>query len=399
LGLAFGSKLSALGFVPIFGLMALLPLYGRPWTVGAAFERLLKFLAAGLLSIVVVWAIFGFQWGPFAFQSQPLEALNGRSGPIPTFWEGIEQIVSLSGGGRPTFLLGEFSAEGFAAYFPVAFLVKTPLVTLLLLLAAAIILVAKKETRQPALFLLVPAVLYFLLSMQSALNIGYRHLLPMLPFVYVLISGVTRLIMNNELPINQSPITNNPITQLPNYVLLIAPLLLILTNLWIYPHYLSYFNLAAGGPENGGDILIDSNIDWGQDLLRLQEWMAENGVERVKLSWFGSADPAYYGLSYNALPGLPRHFNLWWERPFDPDNPPPGVYAISISNLWELPLEEKVVFPWFRAREPDDRVGYSILIYRVEEPQDVTEEKVSVGSAEPDRFFAALRMTGGEEGG
>jgi hypothetical protein len=129
---------------------------------------------------------------------------------------------------------------------------------------------------------------------------------------------------------------------------------------------LSYFNLAAGGPKNGGNILIDSNIDWGQDLFRLQDWMAENGVERVNLSWFGSADPAYYDLSYDPLPGLPRHFDLWWDVPFDAADPPPGIYAISVSNLWELPLEDKVVFPWFRARQPDDRVGYSIFIYRVD---------------------------------
>ena len=94
--------------------------------------------------------------------------------------------------------------------------------------------------------------------------------------------------------------------------------------------------------------------------------MAEQ-VETINLSWFGSADPAYYGIDYAPLPGLPRHFDLWWDVPFDPAQPPPGVYAISASNLWELPLqEEKYVFPWFRAREPDDRVGYSILIYEVE---------------------------------
>jgi len=124
---------------------------------------------------------------------------------------------------------------------------------------------------------------------------------------------------------------------------------------------------ALRGPKNGGSILVDSNIDWGQDLFRLQDWMAENGVDRLKLSWFGTADPAYYGLSYDPLPGLPRNFDLWWAVPFNTAHPEPGIYAISVSNLWEIPLEDKVVFPWFRAREPDDRVGYSILIYRVTE--------------------------------
>jgi hypothetical protein len=189
--------------------------------------------------------------------------------------------------------------------------------------------------------------------MQSALNIGYRHLLPAVALLYVFMAGVAgRFVANRE---RWRP------------VLLLLPLGVLAATLWVHPHYVSYFNVLAGGPAGGYKVLIDSNVDWGQDLLRLRTWMAENEVERVKLSWFGSADPAYYGIAYEPLPGLPRHFDLWWNVPFDPAAPEPGVYAISASNLWEIPLqEEKVVFPWFRAREPDARVGYSILIYRVE---------------------------------
>ena len=63
------------------------------------------------------------------------------------------------------------------------------------------------------------------------------------------------------------------------------------------------------------------------------------------------------------MPGLPRHHDLWWDVPFNTVQPEPGVYAISVSNLWEIPLQdEKYVFPWFREREADDRVGFSILI-------------------------------------
>jgi hypothetical protein len=361
LGLAFGSKLSALIFVPIWGVMALLPIWNG--TQIHADKRRLRWLGrlatlgvAGLLSLPVLWALFAFEWGAFRFVTEPLTSWNSVSGPMPTFWAGIEQILRLSGGGRPTFLLGRFSQEGFLAYFPVAFLVKTPIPVLLLLPVAAGLLLYRWETRGRALFLLVPAVLYFLFSMQSALNIGYRHLLPMLPFVYVLISGIAYSVLRIDLRNTQYAI---------RYILYIALLGVLLSDLLIHPHYLSYFNVAAGGPSNGYNILVDSNVDWGQDLLRLQAWMAENGVEEVKLAWFGSADPAYYGLRYEPLPGLPHHFDLWWNVPFNPAAPEPGVYAISVSNLWELPLEEKTVFAWFRGREPDARIGYSIHIYRV----------------------------------
>jgi 4-amino-4-deoxy-L-arabinose transferase-like glycosyltransferase len=356
LGLAFSSKLSSLVFVPILFLLAFLPLTAeeRGWRpyLTAVRRRILSLGAAGLLSILVVWLLFGGQWGQLQFRSAALGWLDGRYGPMPTFWAGIEQILFLSGGGRPSFLLGQFSTTGFGHYFPVALLVKTPLISLLLVAGAAVGLLWSAPTRRRALFLLLPAAIYFGLSLNSALNIGYRHLLPLLPFLYLLAAGIWR-VMPAERP------------RLATAVWL-APLLLLAISLSIHPHYLSYFNRLAGGPANGYNLLIDSNVDWGQDLLRLQQWMADSGVSSVKLAWFGTADPTYYGLDYEPLPGLPRHFNLWWDLPFDPQNPPPGVYAISASNLWELPLQEKYVFAWFRARPPDDRVGYSILIYRVE---------------------------------
>jgi hypothetical protein len=358
LGLAFSSKLSTLVFVPIFGVMAVLPLYGRFPDGSGAGRRLLQLGTAGLLSVVIVWAIFAFEWGPFMFNSEWLQGLNQMSGPMPTFWAGIEQILNFSGGGRPSFLNGEFSLEGFPNYFWVAYGVKTPLSISLMVPLAAVVLL-RQEARGKAIFLLGTAVFYFLISLQSDLNIGYRHLLPMLPFLHVLIIGLTG---------GQGSRGAKAMTA---YVLRFAPyialLSLLVSDLLIHPFYLSYFNVAAGGPENGRNILIDSNIDWGQDLLRLKAWMVEHDVAEVKLGWFGTADPAYYGIHYQPLPGLGRQefYSLWYPPPFNPENPEPGVYAISVSNLWESHWDTKITYPWFRARPPDDRVGYSILIYYV----------------------------------
>ncbi len=348
-GLALGSKLSAVAFVPIWGLMALLPPDEAPWQTRAALHRVAQTAAAGLLGLVVVWVIFGLEWGALRFETPHLLPLNQLSGPMPTFWAGIERILLISEGGRASFLLGQVSTEGFWAYFPVAFMVKTPLPTLILVGLAVGYGLRRPGMRRRTIWLLTPAVLYFALSMQSALNIGYRHLLPMLPFLFILVGGYIAQVRHRA-------------WAALNFGLLLA---VGATSWLIHPHYLSYFNQLAGGPDNGYRVLIDSNLDWGQDLLRLHSWMAEHEVAQVKLAWFGSADPAYYGLAYEPLPGLPRHFDLWWNPPFNPDQPEPGIYAISASNLWELPLAEKNVFPWFRARPPDDRVGYSILIYEV----------------------------------
>ncbi|MCP4418742.1 MAG: phospholipid carrier-dependent glycosyltransferase, partial [Chloroflexi bacterium] len=364
LGLAFGSKLSMLSFVLILALLALLPIYNLTTEVQrhrGVGRRLLQLITAGLVSVFVVWGIFGLEWGAFRFPSERLAFLNRFSGPMPTFWAGIDQIVNVSRDDRMAFLLGESSDQGFWLFFPVAFLVKTPLLLLLGLLLLIWVVWkrpprlrgGKLFTRSKLLFLLTPALLYFLVSMVSGINIGYRHLLPILPLIIVGVSGLPTFFVEQP--------------RLKRALFAVLALGLLLPSLLIHPHYLSYFNLAAGGPAKGAAILADSSNDWGQDLLRLQAWMAQNEVESIKLGWFGIADPAYYGIQNEPLPGFPRpeYLGLWRNPPFDPENPAAGLYAISASSLWETPLSEKGVYAWFRQRPPDARVGYSIYIFDV----------------------------------
>src|SRR5690606_33175413 len=101
LGLAFGSKLSTLGFLPVWLVAALLPLYPtggkRGW---AALVRVAQLASAAAASLLVVWLIFGLQWGNFGFVTGSLAPLNRWAGPMPSFWAGLEQAMLLGGGGR-----------------------------------------------------------------------------------------------------------------------------------------------------------------------------------------------------------------------------------------------------------------------------------------------------------
>ncbi len=367
MGLAFAAKLSNLVFLPIWLLLALLPLYGGAphASLRAALRRVGELLTAGAASLAVVWLIYGLQWGSFLFLDARFSVLNRFSGPMPTFWSGIERILLVSEGGRPSFLMGEFSNQGFALYFPLAFAVKTPLLTIAFFLAAAVLLLLLPRTRASAVFLLLPLLGYFAISTLSALNIGYRHLLPILPFLYLLIAGLASPAVAAWLGERFGP--RPSLTYAPAAALFLLVLSLLAVDLQIHPHYLSTFNSLAGGPANGHRLLVDSNIDWGQDLLRLRAWAAANEIDDLRLGWFGTADPDYYGLAYTPLPGFPRQpfYGQWSDPPFDPGAPPAGTYAISVSALWELPLQEKDVYAWFRAREPDERIGYSIHIYQV----------------------------------
>ena len=349
-GLALSAKYSSAAFGPLFALLVLIDLIKRRKTIsdGIVSVGLRTVLIFPIVALAVVWGVYGLSFGPVADV--------GVSAPMPLFWQGVRSILRFSGGGRPAFLLGHFSTEGFWYYFPVAFGVKTPLPTLIALVWAMWQFLSRLRARnsgpdfQTSLAMILLPLLFLMLSTQSALNLGYRHLLPILPFLFAFIGGQLA----------------NRLKSLPTVLLV---LWLLAGHVFIYPHYLSYFNEIVG-PANGYQVLVDSNLDWGQDLKRLKQWMDNEEVERVRLAWFGTAPPAAYGVSYDPLPGLPHHFDLWEMPPFDPVTPEPGVYAISVSMLQELFRrdEDKTTFAWFREREPDDRVGYSIHIYRVGVP-------------------------------
>src|SRR5262249_29655876 len=112
-----------------------------------------------------------------------------------------------------------------------------------------------------------------------------------------------------------------------------------------YPYYLPFFNTLAGGSAQGPRYLIDSNVDWGQDLKRLKSYVAAKGGPEGCLSYFGNIDPAYYGIKYRAIPDGPS------ARDCD--------IAISVNSLYS-PTGQ---YDRLRKSTPDARIGYSIYYY------------------------------------
>ena len=125
------------------------------------------------------------------------------------------------------------------------------------------------------------------------------------------------------------------------------------------PYYLAYFNPLAGGPSNGYRHLIDSNIDHGQELKDLKNYMSQHGISKVQLAYFGHVWPQLYGIDFEPLGQQPK----------------PGVIAISASFLQGQPyLLTYLPQPFFvpldyyqamRRYTPVDQIGYSLFIYRV----------------------------------
>ena len=132
----------------------------------------------------------------------------------------------------------------------------------------------------------------------------------------------------------------------------------------VHPHYLAYFNELGGGPRNGYRLLVDSNLDWGQDLKGLKAWMDARRVSRIKLSYFGSADPAYYGIDAENLPGYSAPHPVRVTREVRPGD----LVAVSATNLQGVYLDaaDRPLMERLRRLTPIDQVGYSILIYRAD---------------------------------
>jgi len=185
---------------------------------------------------------------------------------------------------------------------------------------------------------------------RRGIQIGHRHLLPIYPFLFVAAGEAAARLWSWRRPL--------------------GPLLAALLGAWYaggtlrnHPHHLAYFNEIAGGPGNGWRVLVDSNLDWGQDLKRLARWMRENGVSRVKLSYFGSAAPSYYGIDAEALPGYTAPHATHVTREIHPGD----VVAVSATNLQGVYLEpeDRALLARFRDEEPIGRAGWSIRVYRV----------------------------------
>ncbi|MEE9613779.1 MAG: hypothetical protein V3W31_02355, partial [Thermodesulfobacteriota bacterium] len=190
-------------------------------------------------------------------------------------------------------------------------------------------------------FLLVPLALIAVLTLRSSLNIGLRHILPAYPFLIVLASSVITLRFGRPVIAKAAFATFS--------------VWYAVSTLSIFPSYLAYFNEFVG-PDRGYRYLVDSNLDWGQDLKRLKKYMDKNGVEEVYLSYFGTADPAYYGIGCRELMGTLRACK--YKR-----SGVPRFLAVSATNLQAVYMPDKHTFDWLKKREPAARIGYSIFVY------------------------------------
>ncbi|HET60511.1 MAG TPA: hypothetical protein ENN32_09115 [Chloroflexi bacterium] len=317
LGLALGAKISAVVLIPLFAIM-IMPWIDKPdWLRNPGYELRrdllhlpqIWLLGTVVIALVVLWAIYGFEVGPY---DEGWPAL-----PLPTY---VNTLASSffsfyrNDIAPPAFLMGRYSLSGWWYYFLVTFFVKTPLPMIISGLVGLGWLFYKRFWWQVWFGAIWPIV-YFGMAILNSWNLGYRYILPIEPFLILWMTSAYCVFQRYR------------ILQILGVILLAW---LVVGTVSIYPNYLAYFNEVIGGPENGYRFLTDSNLDWGQDLIQLREYLKEAGIQELYFSYFGSMDPESYGIEYVALPHS-RFAEV--EAPFAMYAPPPGMYAISVTNL------------------------------------------------------------------
>ena len=286
-------------------------------------------------------------WAPEA--AAPLRAI-----PTPQrLRRGVISLVESNATGTGVYLLGQVHPMGVPQYFAVALATKVP-GSLQLLIAAAIALLildlARRRLGVADLFWIVPPILYFCLASLSTLQLGVRLILPALVGLTLWCGRPVELLLRGRKP---------------------AAVLGVLTGwlaIWTahqYPYYLSHFNEWVGGSNQGIRYLSDSNLDWGQDLGALAEYLQRNPVPKIYLAYFGADNPYAYIPENRLEPIAPPWGSGAGKGPRI--DVKPGYYAVSATLLTGQLFEPKYrdYYKRFREMEPVGKAGYSIFIYKV----------------------------------
>lgn len=378
-GLAVGAlalaKFSAVLFAPVAAVLLTARVLRRSplivrWPNGrirlARRERkvatlLASVVAACIIAWAIIWAAYGWRYsatsdGVDRFQlpwstvlmEQPTDASH-QPGIVQTFVRAARNVRLLPEAYlygltyadyfsrmRSAFFAGEYSLTGWRTFFPAVFVLKTTLPLLALLTAGAVILLPKLFRRHGLAYRLFPLMALVLIyggfAIVSHLNLGHRHLLPIYPALYIMLGAVA--------------LNWNAATRCFRVLVLVLLAWHVVDSWRVRPHYLTFFNVLAGGPAGAHRYFVDSSLDWGQGLPDLATWIKQHSKgDVIYLSYFGTDAPERFGIKATRLGD--HLFNP--ARNVTP-NPPlnPGLYCMSATMFRRVYSNAKGPWTWER---------------------------------------------------
>ncbi len=357
LGLALLTKFTAILIAPCLAAAGALRLF-LGGTAGSRGIVRWRDLAAGIALIALVSAGvlnlgYGFDGMFSSLRGLTLESdrfrelAAGSFGgvPLPLPAEYVKGFDHAEAGGQRwwAYLFGEHSQTGWRHYYLAALAVKTPIPLLLIAIVGLIAAtVLRDRTRGPAagpvaawhaLWPVVPVLIFlgaFTFS-GNLKNIGLRYILPVYPFLCMLGGLATRLRFPRAALIGLLVVWQAGVAFV------------------MYPDYLAFFNLTVGGPARGREVLLDSNLDWGQDLKGLGKFIRERGIDTIYVDYFGRACLNYYGV--RSTPDFEG-----------------GWIAVSATHLMGVYDDDKARYRFLQDEDPEAVIGRSLFVYNVPRP-------------------------------
>jgi hypothetical protein len=259
------------------------------------------------------------------------------------YWKGLRAVNEDHKNFHP-YLLGTIREDGWKSYFLIAWLVKTPIPVLILSGAAiGLFLAGLRKNSLEETFLLLPAAGYFLVYSLFADNLGVRYLIPCFPLLFIFVSRIATTVTAGS-KLLKTALAALLLWHAAEYAL-------------IAPDHLSYFNQIAGGPEGGVKWLDDCNVDWGQGLIQLRDYLEANEIRNYRLFYFGMGDPNYYGVTGDRI----------WDSRFFLD-PSPGIYVLSAHRVARGHAVLRLAYGegpknWLLHRRPTAIVGHAYYLY------------------------------------
>jgi hypothetical protein len=370
LGLALAAKFSALALLPSF---ALLGLVAGPWGEERLRGRLGRH-GASLAAILLVAACVLFAAYGASSARVPLSGGEASLAGFADYLDGLARVRVLGERGWNSYLLGEYRLGGWWYYYPIALAVKTPIPALLAFVAAFATtpwIVGVERRREACVW--IPALVLLAAALASDLNIGVRHLLPVLPLLYVVCGRLVTLELGPA--------------SVRRLLLTAGGAWYVLGTVSHHPHHLSYFNELAGGPERGHLVIADSNLDWGQSLRDLKHYLDAEGVEAVRLAYFGPTPPGRYGIRYQPLPSFDRHPEDSVHRGSFGER---ELLVVSAYDLLGIDPSMRRTYAWLRERDPIARPGYSFFVYDVTDDLEAQRRLVQMYQEDGDTDLASL---------
>ncbi|MEO5356117.1 MAG: glycosyltransferase family 39 protein [Nitrospirae bacterium YQR-1] len=263
--------------------------------------------------------------------------------PVVLYKTGLKHItertqLGAGGGHPPQYLNGEIRYDkGWWYYFLIALLYKETPILLILFASGLLFFRWRNHKTQPLeIMLLLYSVLYLSTTFTSSLNIGIRHIQPMiatLTLFSVLVLSYQHFWLKFRL-------------------WHLAVVLQLLSIISVYPYYLAYFNVIAGGPANGYKHLLDSNLDWGQNLKRLYIWAQKNKIDKMIVqTWIGT--PVDYYDEGKIFKPPPKQ-QLYMGHGY-----PEVYFAVNITSI-KLSKES---LGMLESLTPVAIIGHSIYVY------------------------------------